>query len=758
MAMTKIRHLAKFVFLLSCFYCVAPRAYAAAGQCSAGGQKAISALNPLQIVSQISGIGQLGGATVQSVQSCLAVRGCYANDPKEIDGIVGPFTTAALYRSVYNGCLPPPSRQVCGDGQEPYSFDLTEPDIATLEKPPVPDAAADGTADGTADDAQGSADAAAMLPEQPAGPPPMSQELKDGLAGMKDVDYPNGDLFWNALDFFTRQKLNSGETPATKQDTANLDQELTQTKPAILQQACKIHSPQDASGGWTPDWNANMIYTLSGPVYGFYPFWISSAATPAPASAAKPPAAAQPPIDFGAFERIGWEGVTFTNEGNLQLDPIQQNQTNISRQIEVARRFRTSVDLVVFKQMSPAEWIDIAYSDSSHLVDNLSKSISDTVGQRQPGFLNSLQYWALPGLLTSPTTAWDGVTLDLVNFPYNDPVAMRFLTSLLTHLRQALQAKEERKTVWSSARQRLDLNLIVPFDAFVPPSADSSSDDTLTQNTTLHLAQFVPKHPCFLAGYDHCDDETGIVDTFIVFLPQSAGAINNEGSGETKKQLRGAIEDSFGRSPYILAQMKYDPSLQIASWRYEMLRRVTYILEPGNWSYKGDYPQSGSQFFDDMVYAKDNFNAVGFWPMPDYSAEHTPIAKDTRDIFRRSDQGGFQNRMATTCEKLVGVPAANFFGGWRRELAFAIEMVYAALALYVFGSFWMMSLREFYYRHTWLFLVPAAIAMAVLVLLCLFDRSLRDFAEAMYVVLLILIVGGFFARQYFLRSIERDLP
>lgn len=756
--MTKFRHLATFVIFLTCFCCVAPRANAAVGQCTAGGQKAISALNPLQIVSQISGIGQLGGAAVQSVQSCLAVRGCYANDPKEIDGIVGPFTTAALYRSVYNGCLSPPPRQVCGDGQEPYSFELRGSDIATLEKPPATDETEDASQSGVQGDSQSGADPESTEADQPSGPPPMSEQLKGGLASMKDVDYPNSDLFWNALDFFARQKLNSGETPATAQDTADLDQELTQTKPAILQQACKVHSPLDAGAAWPPDWTANMIYTLSGPVYGFYPFWISAAATPAQNGATKPTPTAQPPIDFGAFERIGWEGVTFTDDGDLQLDVIQKDQADISRQIEVARRFRTSVDLVVYKQMSPAEWIDIAYGDSSHMVDTLSKSIADTVGQRQPGFLNRLQYWMLPGLLTSPTTAWDGVTLDLVNFPYNDPVAMRFLTNLLTHVRQALLAKEERRTAWSSARHPLDLNLIVPFDVFVPPSADSSSDDTLTQNTTLHLAQLVPKHPCFLGGSDHCANETGIVDSFIVFLPQSAGAINNQGTGETKKQLRQAVENSFGRSPYILAQIKNDPTLHIASWRYEMLRRMIYILEPGNWSYKGDYPQPGSQFFDDMIYAKDNFSAVGFWPMPDYSAAHEQIAQDTRDIFLRSSQNGMQNRMAAACEDVIGVPAANFFGGWRRELALTIELIYAVLALYGICCFWVMSLREFYNAHAWLFVVPAAIAMAVLMLLCLFDRELRDFAEFLYVVLLILVVGGFFARQYFLRSIERDLP
>jgi hypothetical protein len=114
--------------------------------------------------------------------------------------------------------------------------------------------------------------------------------------------------------------------------------------------------------------------------------------------------------------------------------------------------------------------------------------------------------------------------------------------------------------------------------------------------------------------------------------------------------------------------------------------------------------------------------------------------------------------MAAACEEVIGVPAANFFGGWRRELAFAIEMVFGALALYMIGCFWMMSLREFYKRHAWLFIVPATLAMTVLVLLCLFDRALRDFADLLYFVLLVLVVGGFFARQYFLRSIERDLP
>ncbi|MGA2889707.1 MAG: hypothetical protein ABSE51_16795 [Terracidiphilus sp.] len=720
--------------------------------CSSGGKKRLDALDPAKIVSQIVETSHLSATNIKEVQSCLGIRGCYSNDPRDVDGVVGPYTTAALYRFVYGRCpTTPPPPPDCGDGQEAISYSLTNSDIQELEKPPQQEPAPKETdADAPAADKSDAAAQSEVNDTEPdTSEPAMSQHLMAGLSSMQNADFPTRGLFENALAFFTTQPLNN-----TK-DYATVAKELDENKPSILKQACKIHTLSSAGAGWAPDWKANMLYSLSDPVYGFFPFWTSGSPPPSGGPQNGSPSTTPHKVDFGTLERIGWVGVTFSQDGKLNLTLLTLDNEEISEQIEVAHRFRTSVDLVIYKQFSRAQWIDLVYSGSDTFMQTLSSSIANTVGAPLKGFLNGIQYWVLPGLLTSPTTAWDGATIDFQDYPYDDPVAMQFLVKLLTQVRQKLTIKERRMTVWSPKRHLLHLNLIVPFDVFVPPAMVSASgqfsDANEGDSAVIGLAQLVPQQ-----GGDESASSAGpaehdsIVDSFIVFLPQSTSM--------TKKQLRQAVEDAFNRDADILQLVKNNSSLSLAAWRFQMLRRITCVLSPYAWQYKGVYSQPGIQFYDDMLYAHDNFGAAGFWPLPSYDGNNQELAAQTRQIFRLRSGDAIQKMVAPVFEKMLGLRVANFFGGWRRELFLNVEFIFAVLAIYLFCAYWLFELRDFYRKHKLWFALLGLEAISVLVLLCLFDHRLREWALLIFIGLVFAAVVVLFALQYFISRVERDLP
>jgi hypothetical protein len=714
----------------------------AADACSSAAQKGLSTLNSTQIVSQIAVISHQNKANIKDMQSCLSMRGCYANDPHDVDAIVGPYTTAAIFRLVYGHCATTPVPvDDCGDGHEPVTYSLSAIDIKGLEAPPQ-EAEQEQSDTATSDEKDESTD----LPEDKASAaeasqPAMSPQLMAGLASMQDVEYPTRKLFENALDFFTTQPLSNPK------DYAAVAKELDEYKQEILSRACKAHVLTGAVSGWLPDWDANMLYSLSDPVYGVFPFWMSKSPVQASSAQNTVASAEARKVDFGNFERIGWMGVTFSREGALNLSTIRQNASVITQQVESARRFRTSVDLIVYKKLSREQWIDIIYSGSDAFAQNLAGNISNTVGEPLTGVLDRLQRWVLPSLLTSPTTVWDGVTLDLQGYPYDDPRAMQFLLRFLVRLRQDLNQKEPLKTVWGAARHRLQLNLIVPYDVFVP--AENASPDNTT--TVTQLAELVPKQRGDSSVSNASSDvPSSIVDEFIVFLPQS--------TNDTKKQLRLAVENAFNRNPEVLQWVKMDTSLSIAAWRYQMLRRIVCVLAPGTWQYQGVYSKPGGQFYDDMLYSYDNFGAVGFWPFSETMGDNPNLAAQIREIFDREANDFVDTKVAPIFYKLLGAHVANFFCGWRRELFLTVEVTFSLFVIYFACSFWIFELRNFYSKYQWWFALLMAIALAMIILLCIFDHNLREWSLLIFIGLFVAMVAALFARQYFLRTIERDLP
>ncbi len=725
----------------------------AADSCSADSVTVLGNLKTSdKIVGSIQSIGKMPLKKIMSVQSCLRVRGCYATDPKEVDGVVGPFTTAALYRSYFGDCNPVPQPPPCGDGRQMISYSLSADDVEKLENPPEQESS------------QSSADPSEAEPDKTTAAPAVSDPLKKGLAVIQGTDYPNGDLFYNALTYVTEEPI------ADQKDLPAVQTELKDFKPEIMQLACKAHAAAATGPGWTPDYKRPMLESLSDPVYGLFPFWLSDQ-PPAGAAAAS---FKQSPhqVDFGVLARVGWSGVTFGRSGTLDLRALNDADSPVAEQVDAARRFRTSVDLVFYSRLSRSEWLSVVHGNSDPFVNALSENIANEVGKPLGGFLNTIQPVMFPGLLTFPPTAWDGATLDLGDFPYQDPAAMDLLRKLLRSIRIELVDREQRKTVYRSDRHLLNLNLVVPYEMFVVsppvPSANGSSavvppGDSGIENPTIDaLADLVPKKrddtsEPGLSRPQACDEpgtayppDCSIVDNFIVFLP--------EPTTDTKKDLRQAVEDAFARNEQRREMLQQNSSISLAAWRFQMLRRIICVLVADSWDYPSDYKKAGGQFYDDMLYAADNFGAIGFWPLPAYDGSHTELAADVHQIFDLHGKDWVQSWVAPKFETAVGLPLANRFGGWRRELFLTVEILFILLVAYLCSAYWIFEMRDFFRRHIWWFAGMAGVITVLFFLLCLFDRGLRQWAQ------LILIFGVFIAAlvgvvvYQIITSMRRDLP
>lgn len=714
----------------------------AADSCTAEAAKTLQSLNTDQIVSLIRSVSQLPRSQIKNAQSCLKLRGCYARDRNDIDGVVGPYTTAALYRSAYRVCssTPPPPPD-CGNGRRVVSYQLTKADIAALEAPPSPPAAQPSTEDDPTTAALGGI----TPPAEPPPPPPFSDDLKSGLAALQGADYPTRELFENALTYVTEQPVSDPK------ELDSVQKELAAHNQDIAQQACKAHSITSSGPGWGPDWHANMLYSLSDPVYAIFPFWLSD--EPARQDREKQATPAEPhQVDFGVLERIGWFGITFSRRGTLNVQPLQQAKGKIERQIEMARRFRTQVDLVVYKRLSPDDWIEIAYENSDLFIQTLSKNIADTVGARLGGFLNRVQSWVMPGVLTSPSTAWDGVTLYFEGYPYGDPAAAQFLSRLLHRLRSDLNAKDPGRAGMN--RHVLHLNLVAPYQVFVPSQPSSKPALVLTSLSETPgldaLVDLVPKHREDSTVNGRSETLESTIDNFLIFLPQPTTT--------TKKELRESVEEAFSRTVQRKRLLSENPDVSLAAWRFQMLRRIVYIISPSAWYYPEDYRTQGGQVFDDIVYAHDNFGAVGFWPLPAYDGNNKELASDIREVFQQQGSDALQRSVARICQNPTLCAVANFIGGWRRELFLGVEAVFFLVLVYFVSAFWIFGLREFYQAHQWWFAAVVLFNLLLLVLLCLFDRNLRDWAQLVFIGLFFLVVAALFARQYFLTTVEGNLP
>ncbi|MEY2633116.1 MAG: hypothetical protein RIR00_1770 [Pseudomonadota bacterium] len=154
-----------------------------------------------------------------------------------------------------------------------------------------------------------------------------------------------------------------------------------------------------------------------GVVYGFYPYWLSSA----PIS-----------IDFGVFGRLGYYALSMNNHGELEDEGHWSPKNGDA--IETARRYRTKLDLVISKRDWSA-WAAQTKPQKEESFRQLVDNIERMLGLPLEDSLSRSRPWISPG--SSVPRLGDGITLYFDNFP-TDPDSVELFRQLIRQLHERI--------------------------------------------------------------------------------------------------------------------------------------------------------------------------------------------------------------------------------------------------------------------------------------------------------------------------------
>ena len=404
------------------------------------------------------------------------------------------------------------------------------------------------------------------------------------LDDMQDVDYPNADFIWQAIQAkisiagsnnYFRKTIFSGienkkavkmdaavmedfkaaklppamlaalgvlpaaDTPKLLEDAVDsmfkkLSTDFESFRPLVIAQARKKHAFDKSK---VIQWNgkscACVHSNLAGEVYGVYPYWM---------------AGTEQVIDFSVLTRIGFMGLGFDDKGSI-VNASRWNGQN-GGFIEEAKTYGSKVDLVIYRD----NWNSWSQLGATQKAEAFKKLSSDIVGQLDVP-LTSLASKLKPyiSLGTHPVSMMgDGVTLNFDGYP-QDAESVAAFNVFITVLRNNLIAKHR------------------PYGVNIMFRSSEMGKGIYDYTNLLKLMDNV-------IGTEHL-----LTSLYIVQL--------QEPTTNDKKILRKNIEDGLHGGD-----------------RMNLLRNVvTTITFDGH---------NFDQLADDVIYAKDNFGGIGFWPQP----------------------------------------------------------------------------------------------------------------------------------------------
>ncbi|SEQ95366.1 hypothetical protein SAMN05421690_100455 [Nitrosomonas sp. Nm51] len=308
----------------------------------------------------------------------------------------------------------------------------------------------------------------------------------------------------------------------------------------------------------TPEWDGGncgcVLDDLSGTVYGFYPYWLASDAPQT--------------VDFSVLSRVAYYGLSFDAGGAINHVNDDKNKFNLmqflndnSAFIQTARKHDSRVDWVIHKDRS--YWVKEWKSLDSNQKANVFASLADSIYQLLTQPLSDL-YARLTFGAVQLATQGDGVTLDFRGFP-DDTVSIDLFNNFYDALTERLKATGGDYFVNIMVLQsELGKGLYQHFNLLERISGIQAGDAA--------------------SSYQQMDIRDDFNGKILVLL--------EEPTTKTKKTLRFDIENNglYG----ILREL--------------LLRNIIPVIEFGdrNWE----------QLEDDIVYFKDNFGGMGFWPLP----------------------------------------------------------------------------------------------------------------------------------------------
>jgi hypothetical protein len=306
-------------------------------------------------------------------------------------------------------------------------------------------------------------------------------------------------------------------------------------------------------------WDGNgcgcVLDDLEGEVYGFYPFWM----------AGKPQQ-----IDFSTVSRIAYYGPTFDDSGELKqandgrdfVTATENGDLTPNDFVNTAQRHQTAVDWVI-QRNDWRSWEKMDKGLKEQIFERLTTSIVKLMSIKLTSWTATISNHLPFGARFVPTNG-DGVTLFFDGYPDDDVsvgVFDKFVDTLRTRLRQAGASDSINIMMRHTALGKGIYDYANLFAVIQSADANGSTD----------LLKRVER------GHDH-----DARPRFLVLL--------EEETTDSKKQLRQQAENALH-----------------GEQRVTVLRQIVPVItfDNDNWQ----------QLQDDIIYFKDNFGGIGFWPM-----------------------------------------------------------------------------------------------------------------------------------------------
>ena len=547
------------------------------------------------------------------------------------------------------------------------------------------------------------------------------EDVESRLQLIKNTVYPDHRLFLDALV----AALNCYEQPSTWEKAAG-DRiaflPLVEEAKRSIEEAPSLYPPVtiDTEGcGCAPEFNSVT--------YGILTPWLANDISGEKKTEAPP----RYPVDFGILNRIGFPDLVLSPSVGRDYYQRWDERFDAGGFIAKAHRYNTKVDLMVRVQdllgwdTDGMKTIDDAVSQ---VVDRLK--LERPIRERAAGWQAWL--WDLAFGDWHYGTELDGVTILFEDLVYDrkqgrttlaekGEAAVQFLKKLLPEL----EGRYRLNIALNSRSQDVETVL-----ASIEPILKISNQKKDEERWAPFL-ELLPR-------YESTIDPR--IDLILLFLP--------EPTTDTKKLLRAELDwsDVFRGDDRLEVLRRIVPVIPSDGHKRPVRIRDQQRLAAfeGNPAY--------AQLKDDLIYFRDNYRGIGFWPLPmQTGAEPNPVEALVLDQFTQEVSNGTLTQILIAFNSLS---FCDYVCPNRIQFSWALVVVFGIFAAPYLLTYASCAFREWVASHTVMFVILPLLATAIIAgLLLACDPAWRSM-EA-WVVIGFLLSGVYVLSRWLIRAFLR---
>lgn len=443
---------------------------------------------------------------------------------------------------------------------------------------------------------------------------PSGADLAERMKTVAGIQYPSERLFQEALK--TVPSVDGG----IKDDPFSQGM-ITKITSVAMKEVDRPTAPRLTSGFAKPGCGCVPHPNTNPEVYSFYPFWFAPVDEIVEVTEEDPDAEAPPPtpqkIDFSLLDRVAYYGLEFNIEQPVPNDPTRNLTLKNARHwaaakrafVNEAHRHRAKVDV----SFDLRNWQDWTMQHIEEVVTRIAGQMAPFEKLPSYKFADLRKAWPTIFDIAQP----DGLTLIFHGYESNrlSPDEMTQMINIITSIYEALPN-----------RDRLEINVAFDFALVADDyDADAPEDGLFDELYNLLITRTIIVQeqkrdanglPLPAATTETKRDTVQIINRILFFLERE--------TSDAKKSLRSRMEQGLFQG----------------AERANVLRSIIPVLPPSGHEFvqrsvKAKRPaeqrETFGQFEDDVIYFKDNFAGVGFWPIPLVDGAETP---DIEDIIR----------------------------------------------------------------------------------------------------------------------------